>query len=149
MKEIWGDQDKYDTYFKVEGWYLSGDLAYQDEEGYVFFSNRSEDVIHSSGERIGPSEIESKLIEHPAVAEAGAVGVPDPVRGEFVKAFITLRTGISESESLLAEIQWFAKNKLAAHTAPRESEVLEELPKTRISGKIDRKSTRLNSSHVA
>lgn len=139
MKEIWGDQNKYDAYFKVEGWYLSGDLAYQDDEGYVFFASRSDDVINSSGERIGPFEIESKLIEHPAVAEAGVVGVPDPVRGEFVKAFITLRTGFVESGTLLADIQLFVKGKLAAHAAPREIEVLEELPKTRISGKILRR----------
>lgn len=139
MKQIWGDEEKFNSYFKFEGWYLSGDLAYQDEEGYVFFASRDDDMINSAGERIGPFEVESKLIEHPAVAEAGVVGVPDELRGELVKAFITLRTGFTESKELLEEIRLFVRTNLAAHAAPREIEVLEELPKTQISGKILRR----------
>jgi acetyl-CoA synthetase len=139
MKKIWGDEEKFKSYFKFEGWYLSGDLAYQDEEGYVFFASRSDDMINSAGERIGPFEVESKLIEHPAVAEAGVVGVPDELRGELVKAFITLRTGYTASKELLEEIRLYVRNNLAAHAAPREIEVLDELPKTKISGKILRR----------
>lgn len=139
MQEIWGNQDKFDAYFKYEGWYVSGDLAYQDEDDYVFFQSRSDDMINSAGERIGPFEVESTLIEHPAVAEAGVIGKPDPIRGEIVKAFITLRNGYEESEALLEEIRLFVRHQLAAHAAPREIEVLEELPKTVLSGKILRR----------
>lgn len=139
MQKIWGDQEKFNSYFKFPGWYISGDLAYQDEDGYVFFASRSDDVINSSGERIGPFEVESKLIEHPAVAEAGVVGIPDKVRGEIVKAFITLRSGYKQSPKLLEDIRLFVRKNLSAHAAPREIEVLDELPKTRISGKILRR----------
>ncbi|OZT76691.1 acetate--CoA ligase [Salinicoccus roseus] len=139
MKEIWGDRGKFDSYFKYEGWYVSGDLAYQDNEDYVFFQSRDDDMINSAGERIGPFEVESKLIEHPAVQEAGVVGKPDPVRGELVKAFIVLREGYEQSDSLIEDIRIFVRNNLAAHSAPREIEVMEELPKTTISGKILRR----------
>ncbi|WP_085992142.1 acetate--CoA ligase [Oceanobacillus senegalensis] len=139
MKEIWGNKEKFANYFKYEGWYLSGDLAIQDEEDYVFFQSRNDDMINSSGERIGPFEVESKLIEHPAVREAGVVGKPDPIQGEIVKAFITLRTGYVESKELLEEIRTFVKSNLAAHAAPKEIEILDELPKTKISGKILRR----------
>lgn len=147
MKEIWGDQERFNSYFRFEGWYLSGDLAYQDEEGYVFFASRDDDMINSAGERIGPFEVESKLIEHPAVSEAGVVGVPDELRGELVKAFITLRTGFTESKELLEDIRFFVRTNLAAHAAPREIEVLEELPKTQISGKILRRE--LKAAEIA
>ncbi|GAE92778.1 acetyl-coenzyme A synthetase [Gracilibacillus boraciitolerans JCM 21714] len=140
MKEIWGNKDKFKTYFQFEGWYISGDLALQDEEGYVFFQGRNDDMINSAGgERIGPFEVESKLIEHPAVEEAGVIGKPDPLRGELVKAFITLRNGYKESKELVEEIRLFVRKNLSAHAAPREIEVLDELPKTKISGKILRR----------
>lgn len=96
-------------------------------------------MINSSGERIGPFEVESKLIEHPAVAEAGVIGKPDPVRGEIVKAFITLRDGYEETPELLESLRLFVRKNLAAHAAPREIEVMTELPKTQISGKILRR----------
>ncbi|SOC43500.1 acetate--CoA ligase [Salinicoccus kekensis] len=139
MKEIWGNKDKFDSYFKYEGWYVSGDLAYQDEEDYVFFQSRDDDMINSSGERIGPFEVESKLIEHPAIQEAGVIGKPHEVRGEIVKAFIVLREGYAASPELLEEIRVFVRNNLAAHLAPKEIEVMDELPKTTISGKILRR----------
>ncbi|WP_202079843.1 acetate--CoA ligase [Caldalkalibacillus salinus] len=139
MKTIWNNEEKYQSYFPYDEWYVSGDLAYKDNEGYVFFQGRGDDMINASGERIGPFEVESKLIEHPAVAEAGVIGKPDPTRGEIVKAFIVLREGYTHSESLLADIRHFVKTKLAAHAAPREIEVIKELPKTRISGKIMRR----------
>src|SRR5690625_7328154 len=96
-------------------------------------------MINSAGERIGPFEVESKLIEHSAVAEAGVVGVPDELRGELVKASITLRPGFTESKELLEDIRLFVRRNLAVHAAPREIEVLDDLPKTRISGKISRR----------
>ncbi|WP_017379482.1 AMP-binding protein [Paenisporosarcina sp. TG-14] len=139
MREVWKNKDKYDSYFQFGDWYLSGDLAYQDEEGYIFFQGRSDDMINSSGERIGPFEVESKLIEHEAVAEAGVIGKPDPLRGEIVKAFIVLKKGYENSPLLIEEIRKFVRYKLAAHAAPREIEVLEELPKTKISGKLLRR----------
>lgn len=139
MKEVWRNKEKYDSYFKFDGWYISGDLATIDEDGYIFFQGRSDDMINSSGERIGPFEVESKLIEHPAVAEAGVIGKPDPLRGEIVKAFIVLRKGYEASAHLVEEIRLYVRQKLAAHSAPREIEILEELPKTKISGKILRR----------
>src|SRR5699024_10725106 len=139
MKEIWGSKDKFNSYFKYKGWYVSGDMAFQDDEDYVFFHSRSDDMINSAGERIGPFEVESKLIEHPAVAEAGVIGKQDALRGELVKAFIVLRTGYKESQELLEEIRVFVRNNLSAHAAPREIEVLDKLPKTKISGKILRR----------
>ncbi|MRH42025.1 acetate--CoA ligase [Aquibacillus halophilus] len=139
MKEIWGNKDKFDSYFQYEGWYISGDLAVQDQEGYVFFQGRDDDMINSAGERIGPFEVESKLIEHPAVVEAAVVGKPDPIRGELVKAFITLGNNYPETKELLEEIRIFVRKNLSAHAAPREIEVVKELPKTKISGKILRR----------
>ncbi|MBM7096327.1 acetate--CoA ligase [Bacillus sp. H-16] len=139
MKEIWKNKDKYHSYFTEDGWYKSGDTAYQDEEGYVFFSGRNDDLINTAGERVGPFEVESKLIEHPAVAEAGVIGKPDPVRGEIIKAFVTLRNGFKAEESLINSIRYFVRRELSAHAAPREIEVVQELPKTKISGKILRR----------
>lgn len=137
MRQIWNNDDKFKEYFQ-NGWYISGDSAYMDEEGYFWFEGRMDDVINTSGERVGPFEVESKLVEHPAVAEAGIIGVPDDVRGEIIKAFVTLRSGYTESEDLKKEIAQFVKERLAAHAAPRIIEFKEKLPKTR-SGKIMRR----------
>ncbi|WP_232699254.1 acetate--CoA ligase [Brevibacillus daliensis] len=138
MRSIWKNPSKYNEYFQFEGWYVSGDTAYKDEEGYFWFQGRIDDVINTSGERVGPFEVESKLVEHPAVAEAGVIGKPDPVRGEIIKAFIALRDGYEPSDDLMAEIRQFVKEGLAAHAAPREIEFRDKLPKTR-SGKIMRR----------
>ena len=140
MKEVWKNKQKFNSYFPYgEDWYIAGDLAYLDEEGYVFFQGRSDDMINSSGERIGPFEVESKLIEHPAIKEAGVIGKPDDVRGEVVKAFVTINHGYDWGDELNKEVRLFVKDKLAAHAAPREIEVLESLPKTQISGKLLRR----------
>ena len=138
MRKIWKNEAKYKEYFRIPGWYISGDAAYVDEEGYFWFQGRLDDVINTSGERVGPFEVESKLVEHPAVAEAGVIGKPDPVRGEIIKAFISLREGYSPSDELIEEIRQFVKKGLAAHAAPREIEFKDKLPKTR-SGKIMRR----------
>ncbi|KHD84253.1 acetate--CoA ligase [Heyndrickxia ginsengihumi] len=138
MYTIWNNQEKYDSYFFPNGWYVSGDSAYMDDEGYFWFQGRVDDVIMTAGERVGPFEVESKLLEFPAVAEAGVIGKPDPVRGEIVKAFVVLVEGYEESDELKEEIRQFVKTGLAAHAAPREIEFCEKLPKTR-SGKIMRR----------
>ena len=137
MREIWKNKPKYDSYF-IGDWYISGDSAYRDEEGYFWFQGRVDDVIMTAGERVGPFEIESKLVEHEAVQEAGVIGKPDPVRGEIIKAFIALRDGYEPTDELKEEIRVFVKNGLAAHAAPREIEFKDSLPKTR-SGKIMRR----------
>ncbi|OUM85397.1 acetate--CoA ligase [Caldibacillus debilis] len=138
MRQIWNNPAKYESYFLPNGWYISGDTAYMDEDGYFWFQGRKDDVILTSGERVGPFEVESKLVEHPAVAEAGVIGKPDPVRGEIIKAFISLREGYKPSEELKEEIRQFVRQGLAAHAAPREIEFRDKLPKTR-SGKIMRR----------
>ena len=138
MRKIWKNEPKYQEYFRIPGWYISGDSAYRDEDGYFWFQGRIDDVINTSGERVGPFEVESKLVEHPAVAEAGVIGKPDPVRGEIIKAFIALRAGYEPSEELKEEIRAFVKKGLAAHAAPREIEFKDKLPKTR-SGKVMRR----------
>ncbi|GIP39774.1 acetyl-coenzyme A synthetase [Paenibacillus sp. J31TS4] len=138
MRKIWNNPGKYEEYFRIPGWYISGDSAYMDEDGYFWFQGRIDDVINTSGERVGPFEVESKLVEHPAVAEAGVIGKPDPVRGEIIKAFISLRDGYEPSEELKADIAKFVKEGLAAHASPREIEFKDKLPKTR-SGKIMRR----------
>jgi len=138
MRKIWNNPAKYEEYFRIPGWYISGDSAYMDEDGYFWFQGRIDDVINTSGERVGPFEVESKLVEHPAVAEAGVIGKPDPVRGEIIKAFISLREGYTPSEELKQDIMKFVKEGLSAHAAPREIEFRDKLPKTR-SGKIMRR----------
>ncbi|GEL78749.1 acetate--CoA ligase [Tenuibacillus multivorans] len=137
MRAIWKRPEKYESYF-LNGWYVSGDSAYRDEDGYFWFQGRLDDVINTSGERVGPFEVESKLIEHEAVSEAGVIGKPDPERGEIIKAFISLNEGYEESDELLEDIRQFVKTGLAGHAAPREMEVTNAIPKTR-SGKIMRR----------
>ncbi|WP_010094948.1 acetate--CoA ligase [Ornithinibacillus scapharcae] len=137
MRAIWNNPSKYESYF-INGWYVSGDSAYRDEDGYFWFQGRLDDVINTSGERVGPFEVESKLIEHPAVSEAGVIGKPHPERGEIIKAFITLNPGYQESPELLEDIRQFVKTGLSAHAAPREIEIRDSIPKTR-SGKIMRR----------
>ncbi|MCM3712101.1 acetate--CoA ligase [Sporosarcina luteola] len=138
MRQIWNNPEKYDSYFLNDEWYVSGDSAYMDEDGYFFFQGRVDDVIMTSGERVGPFEVESKLLEHPAIVEAGVIGKPDPVRGEIIKAFVALHEGYEPSEELENDIKQFVKKELAAHAAPREIEFKDKLPKTR-SGKIMRR----------
>jgi len=138
MHTIWNNEEKFNSYFQHDQWYVSGDSAYLDEEGYFWFQGRVDDVIMTAGERVGPFEVESKLIEFPAVAEAGVIGKPDPIRGEIIKAFIALVDGYEKTDQLKEEIRLFVKTGLAAHAAPREIQFCEKLPKTR-SGKIMRR----------
>lgn len=138
MLGIWKNVPRFKEYFQIPGWYVSGDIAVMDEDGYFWFVGRGDDVIKTSGERVGPFEVESALLEHPAVAEAGVIGKPDELRGEIIKAFITLRPGYKKSEELKKEIINFVGERLAAHAKPREIEFVESLPKTQ-SGKIMRR----------
>jgi acetyl-CoA synthetase len=137
MKKIWKKPKKYKSYFS-HGWYVSGDRASIDKDGYFWFISRADDVIKTSGERVGPFEVESALIEHPAVVEAGVIGKPDPMRGEIIKAFVVLAKGYEKSEKLENNLRVFVKKYLAGHAYPREIEFVKSLPKTK-SGKIMRR----------
>jgi acetyl-CoA synthetase len=112
-----------------------------DEDGYIAFLGRNDDVITSSGYRIGPGEIEDCLIRHPAVALAAAVGKPDPLRTEIVKAFVVLKPGVPASDALAAQIQEFVKHRLSAHEYPREVAFIDEMPMT-TTGKVIRRLLR-------
>jgi acyl-coenzyme A synthetase/AMP-(fatty) acid ligase len=136
FKEYWRDPERTAASFQGD-WYLTGDRAYVDDEGYFWFVGRSDDVILSSGYRIGPFEVESALLEHPAVAESAVVSSPDETRGEVVKAFVILAPGYEGSDALRAELQKHVKNVTAPYKYPRSLEFVETLPKT-VSGKIRR-----------
>ncbi len=131
------DEERYRKCF-VGGWYLSGDLAKRDAEGYYWFVGRADDIIKTSGHMVGPFEVESALMEHPAVAEAGVIGRPDPLIGELVKAFVTLKAGHEPSNELQLELLGFARKRLGPAVAPKEIAFIASLPKTR-SGKIMRR----------
>ena len=131
------DEERYRKCF-AGGWYLTGDLARRDADGYFWFVGRADDVIKSAGHLIGPFEVESALMEHPAVAEAGVIGKPDPVVGEVVKAFVSLKPGYARTTALDASCSAFARKRLGAAVAPKEIAFPTALPKTR-SGKIMRR----------
>jgi len=137
MKTIWNNQEKYDSYFRGE-WYISGDRATRDKDGYFWFVGRSDDVINTAGERIGPFEVESALVAYPDVIEAGVIGKPDEIRGEIIKAFVVLRPGVEASDELKEKLKAHVKEHLAGHAYPREIDFIDKLPKTR-SGKIMRR----------
>ena len=121
----------------VGDYHLTGDTVQQNADGSISFVGRADDIITSSAYRIGPYDVESALIEHPAVMEAAVVGKPDPERTELVKAFVVLRSGYQPAPDLAEELQQFVKTRLAAHAYPREIEFIEHLPKTP-SGKLQR-----------
>ena len=133
----WNNSEMYNSRFR-KGWYITGDTARKDEDGYFWFVGRADDVINTAGHLVGPFEVESALIEHPAVAEAGVIGKPDPLAMEIVKAFVSLKDGYEESTQLRNEIIKFAREKLSTAVAPREIDFIPSLPKTR-SGKIMRR----------
>jgi len=136
FREYWRDPDASSACIRGD-WYITGDRAYKDEDGYFWFVGRADDVINSAGYRIGPFEVESALKEHPAVAESAVVASPDEMRGEIVKAFVTLAPGYTASPELASELQEHVKKVTAPYKYPREIEFVESLPKT-ISGKIRR-----------
>jgi acetyl-CoA synthetase len=138
------DEARYARCF-VDGWYLTGDLVRRDADGWFWFVGRDDDVIKSAGHLIGPFEVESALLEHPAVAEAGVVGKPDPLAGELVTAFVTLLPAYSPSDELRLELLGFSRKRLGAAVAPREITFVDDLPKT-TSGKILRRDLRARES---
>jgi len=135
-----GEPERYAKCF-ADGWYLTGDLAMRDADGYFWFVGRADDVIKSAGHLIGPFEVESALMEHPAVAEAGVIGKPDPVAGNIVKAFISLKPGYVAGEPLARELLGHARKRLGPAVAPKEIAFSADLPRTR-SGKIMRRLLR-------
>ncbi|GAU69832.1 acetyl-CoA synthetase [Streptomyces sp. NBRC 110611] len=134
------DKERYEAAF-ADGWYLTGDVASRDEDGWYWFVGRADDVIKSAGHLIGPFEVESALMEHPAVAEAGVIGRPDPVAGNIVKAFVSLRPGIEPTADLERELLAFSRKRLGPAVAPREIAFDDNLPRTR-SGKVMRRLLR-------
>lgn len=137
MRTVWQNQEKYDSYF-LKDWYISGDHARKEADGYFWFIGRADDVIKTAGERVGPFEVESALVDFPGVVEAGVIGKPDEVRGEIIKAFVVLKPGVDATEELKTKMQDHVKKHLAGHAYPREIEFIDKLPKTR-SGKIMRR----------
>jgi acetyl-CoA synthetase len=131
------DEARYEKCFRGD-WYITGDLASRDADGYYWFVGRADDIIKTSGHMVGPFEVESVLMSHPAVAEAAVIGKPDPLIGELVKAFIVLKTGSAPTDALKLEIMAHARRQLGPAVAPKEVSFSESLPKTR-SGKILRR----------
>ncbi len=137
MRGYLNEEARYKKCF-VGGWYLTGDLAMRDSEGYYWFIGRADDVIKSSGHLIGPFEVESALMEHKAVAEAGVIGIPEPTAGEVVKAYVALKAGFVPSDALRKELLGHARQRLGPAVAPKDVAFRQNLPKTR-SGKIMRR----------
>jgi acetyl-CoA synthetase len=137
MRGYLHEDERYRKCF-ADGWYLSGDLAMRDKDGYFWFVGRTDDVIKSAGHLIGPFEVESALMEHPAVAEAAVIGVPDPVAGETVKAFVALKPNIEPDDELRMALLGHARKRLGPAVAPKEIAFRQNLPKTR-SGKVMRR----------
>lgn len=138
------EEERYKKCFRNE-WYMTGDLAKRDSDGYFWFVGRADDIIKTSGHMVGPFEVESCLMEHAAVAEAAVIGKPDPLIGEMVKAFIVLKTGYHPTENIQQDIMAFARKKLGAAVAPKEIAFIENLPKTR-SGKVLRRLLKARES---
>jgi acetyl-CoA synthetase len=140
FSEYWQRPERTEQKF-VDGWALTDDLARKDEDGYLWFEGRADDVILSAGYRIGPFDIESELVAHDAVAEAAVVPKPDEKRGNIVKAFVVLSAGVEPTDETREDIRSFVRERLAAHEYPREIEFIDELPKT-VTGKIRRTELR-------
>ena len=140
MLEYWRNPEATRNKY-ADGWLITGDLAHCDEDGYFWFQGRADDIITSAGYRIGPSEIEDALARHPAVVMAAAIGVPDPVRTESIKAFVILKEGISPTPALVEEVRDFVRDHLAKHEVPRDIEFVASLPMT-TTGKILRRELR-------
>jgi acetyl-CoA synthetase len=133
-------EDRYAKCF-ADGWYLTGDIVREDADGYFWFVGRGDDVIKSAGHLISPFEVESALLEHPQVAEAGVIGRPDPTAGAIVKAYVSLRPGVDPDDAVLRDLLAFARRKLGPAVAPREIAFDRNLPHTR-SGKVMRRLLR-------
>jgi acetyl-CoA synthetase len=137
MRTYWNNEETYRNKFR-NGWYMTGDRASLDKEGYFWFVGRDDDIINTGGHLVSPFEVESALLEHPAIAESAVVSTPDPINMEVVKAFVALKTGFQPSPDLDIEIMNFIRKKLSPLAMPQEIEFVDSLPKTR-SGKIMRR----------
>jgi acetyl-CoA synthetase len=140
FKEYWNKPDRIDDNFR-NGWFLTGDVVYEDMDGYFWFSGRDDDLIIASGYRISPFEVESAIVSHPAVLESAVIASPDKIRGVIVKAYVVLHDRRKGSDELISDIQEHTKKVAAPYKYPREIEFVEELPKTQ-SGKIKRRELR-------
>lgn len=139
LRTCWGEPERYEKYWNtIPGFYLTGDLATYDEEGYIMILGRADDVLNVAGHRIGTMEVESALVDHPAVAEAAVIGKPHEIKGESIKAFVILKQGYEPSEKLAEDIKQHVRNVLGPIAVPDEIEFVDKLPKTR-SGKIMRR----------
>jgi acetyl-CoA synthetase len=148
MRTIYKDPQRYEQYWKiVPNVYTAGDVAYKDEDGYFWILGRADDVIKVSGYRLGTAEIESALVSHPAVAEAAAIGKPDPVKGEAIKTFVILKAGYQAAEALVEELKAHVRHTLGPIAVPSELEFVDWLPKTR-SGKIMRRVLKAKETGV-
>lgn len=142
MKTIHKDPARYEVYWNtIKGWYMAGDIASKDDDGYFWIKGRSDDVIKTSGYRIGTAEVESALVSFPAVAEAAVVGKPDPLKGEIIKGFVILRMGVEKTPTLIDEMKKHVRTVLGPIAVPAEIDIVDSLPKTR-SGKIMRRLLR-------
>ena len=147
FREYWKNPEETRACFR-DDWYLTGDRAYHDDDGYFWFVGRADDVIISAGYRIGPFEVESALLEHPACSTSAVVAKPHAERGAIVKAFVRLRPGVTGSDALVRELQEHVKRVTAPYKYPREVEFVAELPKT-VSGKIRRVELRAREEAAA
>ncbi|MCJ7828083.1 AMP-binding protein, partial [Patescibacteria group bacterium] len=134
---VWKNPTSFQRYFRGQ-WFITGDRAYKDKDGYFYFVGRADDVLKTSGERVGPFSVESTLVSHPSVLETGVIGKPDKLRGEIIKAFVVLKEGVAASDKLKEELVLHVKKNLAYHAYPKEIEFVKSLPKNR-SGKIIRR----------
>ncbi len=139
FRGIWGNPDRYLAYWQtLPPYYTAGDVATVDEDGYIAVLGRADDVLNVAGHRIGTADVESALVSHPAVAEVGVIGKPDPIKGESIKAFVTLKVGQNPSDELKAQLIEHVRHELGPIATPSELEFVAGLPKTR-SGKIMRR----------
>jgi len=148
MRGIWNNKDEFESLFLPKGWYLTGDFVYKDEDGYFWFQGRMKEDILTRHEGISPFEVEGKLLEHPAVAEAAVIGKPDPLHGELIKAFIVLKPGFFPSKDLEKELCEFVQSHLSSTVLLQEMEFTDSLPKTR-SGKIMRRVLKAREQDLA
>jgi acetyl-CoA synthetase len=140
FEEYWNQPEKTDS-VRVGEWHLTGDLAEQDEEGYIWFKSRDDDLIITSGYRVGPGEVEEAILEHPDIEQAGVIGIPDDTRGEVIKAFCQPVAGVKADDDLKESVRTLVRDNLAKHEYPREIEFVDELPTT-TTGKIRRTDLR-------
>ena len=140
LRTVWNDHKRYEEYWKeIPGFYTVGDVAVKDADGYFAVLGRSDDVLNVAGHRIGTADVEGSLIRHPAVAESAVVGLPDPIKGERIMAFVVVRAGVSTGPGLIASLKDHVREDLGGIAMPSEIEICASLPKTR-SGKILRRA---------